>query len=90
LTACQPPCVRGRLEREYREAQREIDALSVALCDIDHFKRINDVHGHDAGDREIQAIGVVLARISDEKCHVARHGGEEFVVLFRDAPCRRR
>lgn len=71
------------LEREYREAQREIDALSVAFCDIDHFKRINDTHGHDAGDRVIQAIGEVLARISDEKCHVARHGGEEFVVLFR-------
>ena len=71
------------LETQYREAQREIDALSVAFCDIDHFKRINDVHGHDAGDRVIQAIGEVLARISDERCHVARHGGEEFVVLFR-------
>ena len=71
------------LETQYREAQHEIDALSVAFCDIDHFKRINDVHGHDAGDRVIQAIGEVLSHISDERCHVARHGGEEFVVLFR-------
>ena len=73
----------GVLEREYREAQREIDLLSVAFCDIDHFKKVNDVHGHETGDRVIQAIGQVLARISDDRCHVARHGGEEFVVLIR-------
>jgi len=73
----------GVLEREYRAAQREIDLLSVAFCDIDHFKQVNDVHGHETGDRVIQAIGQVLARISDDRCHVARHGGEEFVVLLR-------
>jgi diguanylate cyclase len=73
----------GLLERHYREAQQELDALSVAFCDIDYFKRVNDTHGHDTGDRVIQAIASTLARISDDKCHVARHGGEEFVMLFR-------
>jgi len=73
----------GVLEIHYREAQAEIDLLSVAFCDIDHFKAVNDNHGHEAGDRVIQAIGQVLSRISDDKCHVARHGGEEFVMLFR-------
>jgi diguanylate cyclase len=73
----------GVLEREYREAQAAIEPLSVAFCDIDHFKRVNDTFGHETGDRVIQAIAQVLARISNEKCHVARHGGEEFVVLFR-------
>lgn len=73
----------GVLEAQYRDAQREIDLLSVAFCDIDHFKAVNDTQGHETGDRVIQAIGQVLARISDERCHVARHGGEEFVVLFR-------
>lgn len=73
----------GVLEREYRAAQQDIDLLSVAFCDIDHFKQVNDVHGHETGDRVIQAIGQVLARISDDRCHVARHGGEEFVVLLR-------
>jgi diguanylate cyclase len=73
----------GVLEREYREAQKEIDPLCVAFCDIDHFKRVNDTHGHETGDRVIQAIGQVLQRISNERCHVARHGGEEFVMLFR-------
>lgn len=71
------------LAAQYREAQQEIDLLSVAICDIDRFKLVNDTHGHDTGDRVIQAIGQVLAKISDDRCHVARHGGEEFVMLFR-------
>ena len=73
----------GLLETHYREAQKEIEPLSVAFCDIDHFKKVNDSHGHDTGDRVIQAIGQALARVSNEKCHVARQGGEEFVMLFR-------
>ncbi|MEJ2457251.1 MAG: GGDEF domain-containing protein [Novosphingobium sp.] len=73
----------GLLERQYAEAQKQHEALSVAFCDIDNFKRINDIHGHDTGDRVLQAIAAALAKISDDKCHVARHGGEEFVMLFR-------
>jgi len=71
------------LDRHYREAQAALEALSVAFCDIDHFKRINDTHGHDTGDRVIQAIASALAETSGDNCHVARHGGEEFVMLFR-------
>lgn len=71
------------LEKHYHEAQAAIDTLSVAFCDIDHFKRVNDTHGHDTGDRVIQAIGESLSAISNDNCHVARHGGEEFVMLFR-------
>lgn len=71
------------LDRHYHEAQAAIDPLSVAFCDIDHFKRINDTHGHDTGDRVIQAIAESLSAISNDNCHVARHGGEEFVMLFR-------
>jgi diguanylate cyclase len=73
----------GVFENQWRLAQAEIEPLSIAFCDIDFFKKINDVHGHDTGDRVIQAVAQVLARISDERCHVARHGGEEFVLLFR-------
>ncbi len=60
------------------------EPLCVAFCDIDHFKRINDTHGHEAGDRVLRTVATTLAKISDDRCHVARHGGEEFVVLFRD------
>ena len=59
------------------------EALSLAFCDIDHFKIINDSHGHDAGDRVLKFVAGLLSRISGDRCHVARHGGEEFVMLFR-------
>ncbi|MDO9368663.1 MAG: GGDEF domain-containing protein [Sphingopyxis sp.] len=71
------------LERHYMEARAACEPLSVAFCDIDEFKKVNDLHGHEAGDRVIKAIADTLARISNDHCHVARHGGEEFVMLFR-------
>jgi diguanylate cyclase len=71
------------LGKHYHEAKAVGAPLTVAFCDIDNFKRVNDAHGHDTGDRVIKAIGEALANISDQNCHVARHGGEEFVMLFR-------
>ncbi|PKP99543.1 MAG: GGDEF domain-containing protein, partial [Alphaproteobacteria bacterium HGW-Alphaproteobacteria-13] len=71
------------LEQHYADARDTGEPLCVAFCDIDEFKRINDSHGHEAGDRVIKAIADTLAHISDDRCHVARHGGEEFVMLFR-------
>lgn len=73
----------GLLDQQYREAQAAVDPMCVAFCDIDYFKKVNDTHGHEAGDRVIRVIAETLSHISDEKCHVARHGGEEFVMLFR-------
>jgi diguanylate cyclase len=71
------------LDRHYKEARAAVEPLSIAFCDIDEFKKVNDIHGHEAGDRVIKAIADTLARISNDHCHVARHGGEEFVMLFR-------
>ena len=71
------------LESETAAARTAHEPLCVAFCDVDHFKRINDTHGHDAGDRVLRVVAQSLARISDDRCHVARHGGEEFVVLLR-------
>ncbi len=76
------------LEREYAETRRLREALCVAFCDIDKFKAINDLHGHDAGDRVLKLVAKTLSDISDDRCHVARHGGEEFVVLFRGKTAR--
>jgi len=67
---------------ERTAAQEHLEPLCVALCDIDLFKQVNDLHGHETGDRVIRAVGQALDRISD-RCHVARHGGEEFALLFR-------
>ncbi|HEX7930942.1 MAG TPA: GGDEF domain-containing protein, partial [Sphingomicrobium sp.] len=71
------------LEVQYKEARAAVEPLCVAFCDIDHFKKVNDTHGHETGDRVIKVIAQSLARISNQNCHVARHGGEEFVMLFR-------
>ena len=70
-------------DRELREARLAGETLCVAFCDIDLFKRINDTHGHPAGDRVIRYVADTLGRIADARCHVARHGGEEFAVLLR-------
>lgn len=73
----------AQLEHHYREAEAAGEPLCVAFCDIDHFKLVNDVHGHEAGDRILCVVGKALSKISGERCHIARHGGEEFVMLFR-------
>lgn len=74
----------ARFEQEYLAARGAAEPLCVAFCDIDLFKRINDTHGHEAGDRVLKLVAESLSRISGDTCHVARHGGEEFVVLFRN------
>ncbi len=71
------------LREEVLLARQNGEPLSVAFCDIDHFKQINDTHGHDTGDRVLKFVAGLLNKISNDRCHVARHGGEEFVMLFR-------
>jgi diguanylate cyclase (GGDEF)-like protein len=66
----------------YMSAHESARALSFAFFDIDHFKGVNDTHGHDAGDRVLQALGRILRERTDCECISARLGGEEFVVLF--------
>lgn len=53
----------------------------IALCDVDRFKRINDIHGHLVGDRVLKILGQTLAEACSDHL-VARQGGEEFVVLL--------
>jgi diguanylate cyclase len=74
------------LTRAVDTARRTDAALSVAFCDIDHFKRLNDVHGHAVGDRVLRLVGDCLSEDADERTFVGRQGGEEFVVLFEGLP----
>ncbi|MEH3041047.1 MAG: GGDEF domain-containing protein [Sphingomonas paucimobilis] len=64
--------------------------LHIAMCDVDHFKAINDLHGHPVGDRVLRAIGATLTRECPGHL-VARYGGEEFAMLIAgvDAPAAR-
>ena len=71
-----------RLTAEFARAQRYGKPLSVLLFDVDHFKKFNDTHGHDQGDRVLQAIGKAMhavVRTYDIPC---RYGGEEFVAIL--------
>ncbi len=74
-----------RLRQEVRRFQRYGHALSVAMLDLDHFKRVNDTHGHAAGDEVLRRAGRLLRGSIRRDLDVAgRYGGEEFLVLFPD------
>ena len=72
-----------RLPREW-EACRRRTALAVMIADLDHFKAINDRHGHAAGDNVLRQSAATLARVIRTSDFVARYGGEEFVVVAPD------
>lgn len=73
------------IEREVARSQRTRQPLALLLCDIDHFKRINDGHGHAAGDHVLQTVANLLQATVREYDCVARWGGEEFLILLPDA-----
>lgn len=58
--------------------------FALLLIDVDHFKWINDTHGHQAGDAVVKLIGETLGLIVHREDHVARYGGDEFAVFFED------
>jgi two-component system cell cycle response regulator len=72
-----------RLVAEFAFAARHGVPLTVALLDIDHFKRVNDTYGHQAGDAVLQATAGAIARTIRAEDEVARYGGEEIVVVAR-------
>ncbi|HEY8118924.1 MAG TPA: GGDEF domain-containing protein [Methylophilaceae bacterium] len=69
------------LEAEISRSKRYALALSILLVDIDYFKRVNDRHGHQAGDDTLSALGVQLKSASRNIDIVARYGGEEFLMI---------
>ncbi len=68
-------------QQKVKSAIRFKKALSVLVCDIDHFKKVNDTYGHDVGDVVIRGFGEVLKRTKRDTDVVARFGGEEFVLV---------
>lgn len=74
---------RRRLDRDLAtEAGNGEGPVAVIMVDVDHFKRINDDHGHDAGDQALRAVADVLRREVRAGDVVYRYGGEEFCVLL--------
>lgn len=72
----------AELERAFALSMRYQRALSIVMLDVDFFKKVNDTHGHQAGDDVLRCVGETLKRICRRVDVVARYGGEEFVVLL--------
>lgn len=73
------------LERELAQARRERSPLAVMILDIDHFKRINDTHGHLAGDQVLRDLADLIRHTVRASDIVCRLGGEEFLVVLPGA-----
>lgn len=71
-----------RLEEELGRVQRHPSPLTLAIVDIDHFKQINDYHGHGVGDAVLRAYAQYIQSGFRRHDHVARFGGEEFIILL--------
>ena len=73
-----------RFEEEFNRAQLRHASLSILMIDVDHFKRINDQHGHLAGDAALREIARLIAYHIREIDIAGRYGGEEFCVILPD------
>ena len=74
------------LPREVLRARREVKPLCVAMIDLDHFKRFNDEHGHQAGDRFLKQAAAMWAEEMRATDLLARYGGEEFALALPACP----
>lgn len=76
------------LSREVARARRSGDNLTVAMVDLDHFKRINDTYGHAAGDQMLAHFAALIKSVIRQTDMAVRYGGEEFVLLLPDTDGR--
>lgn len=67
---------------EIRSAEKKDYNFSVALLDLDYFKKVNDSHGHDVGDQLLKEVAVIIRTIAGGKEKIGRLGGDEFLILF--------
>ena len=70
------------LDQHARQRRRAADTFSVLMIDVDHFKEVNDRHGHETGDQALTHISRLMTQALRAQDRVARFGGEEFVVLL--------
>jgi diguanylate cyclase (GGDEF)-like protein len=74
--------IKDRLTQEVDRAKRQGKVMSVAMIDIDFFKRVNDTWGHPAGDQVIKTLGHLLRQRLRRQDSIGRYGGEEFLVIL--------
>ncbi|OYV28152.1 MAG: hypothetical protein B7Z82_03400, partial [Halothiobacillus sp. 20-54-6] len=71
-----------RAALEIARMKREHGPLCLAIWDIDHFKNVNDIFGHQAGDKALHVVGKTLNKLIRDVDMVARYGGEEFIMIL--------
>ena len=76
---------RLKLKQALEESQSFGRTFGLAIIDIDHFKDVNDIYGHEAGDSALKTLAATLTASLREKDAVGRWGGEEFVLLLPDS-----
>lgn len=74
-----------RFQEEFARARRTHEVFSVAVCDLDRFKLINDHYGHDVGDEVLQHVAGIMKMALREGDWVARWGGEEFIIFMHQS-----
>jgi diguanylate cyclase (GGDEF)-like protein len=85
LTGClNRRALETRLRREWRQAKRRGSVLAILVVDLDHFKTINDTHGHPVGDMVLQELAEIMKTTARETDAVSRVGGDEFVIVLPD------
>jgi len=70
------------LYKKVKASQDTNDGLTLAIIDIDDFKKVNDTHGHLSGDKVILKLATLMQQNGSENCFLSRFGGEEFAILF--------
>ena len=85
LTGClNRRALETRLRAEWRQAKRRSSTVAVLAIDLDHFKQINDTRGHPFGDIVLQELAGIMKATARDTDAVARHGGDEFVIVLPD------
>jgi diguanylate cyclase (GGDEF)-like protein len=73
------------LKRMAAQSGRSVTPLAAIMLDLDHFKQINDVYGHNRGDEVLAAVGAAITACLRESDFAGRYGGEEFLILLADS-----
>jgi diguanylate cyclase (GGDEF)-like protein len=67
------------------QSARTLNPLAAIMLDLDHFKQVNDLHGHDRGDEVLAAVGTAITSCVRESDFAGRYGGEEFLILLPES-----